>query len=417
MVMQRHPATRTRVMLTTMLWLLGTGTALALNSWQHDTGSVDTDLMLRAIAMTWHNPDDDFLYRERTGSGAGLVGRLVMDGSYGDHLAFKFNLYQTWLPHSLAGGNATVGAALDVERSATLERSFSDTDYAHQAVDIAQITWSRHDLHVTVGRQAINLATTFYFTPNDVFAPYAAQTFYRVYKPGVDALRAEYRLGALSTVSALSVLGYRRDPNTATGWSDHASSARASHLVRYSTAAGGTDLALLAGKVRTSRLLGAAVQGEAFDWLGIRMETHYAQPDDQQLHPRLELAIGLEHRFENSLDTHLEWFRHGSGVGHSREYATVTPESDTPGYLARHYLAMGGSYELTPLLNGQILLLSNIIDHSTLLGISALYSLSDEAELSLGVNLPGGKAPRNGVLRSEYGAAPALLTLEIRRFF
>lgn len=400
-----------------LLYLCAPGSALSFESWDNNGNSGEADLMLRGLGMTWRNPEDTSRGRDRTESGGGLLGRLIIDGSIGATIDYKLNLYQTWLPASLAGGNATVGAALDVERSAALEHSFSNDDYAHLALDSLLVNWSWQDVSITLGRQPINLATTFYFSPNDMFAPFAAQAFYRVYKPGVDALRGEYRVNEFSSVSLISVLGYQQTPGSATGWSRQPDSDRLSHLLRYSAVFGDSDIALLGGKVRRAELLGAAWQTEVLEWLGIRGEAHYAESRDSVASRYYELSLGVEHRFENSLDARLEWFRHGSGADNTDDYNTMVIAPGSPAYLGRHYLAAGASYELTPLLNGQALLAANLIDRSSITAISILYSLSDEAELSAGLTLPRGKRAHGGVLRSEYGNAPILLNLELRQYF
>jgi hypothetical protein len=46
----------------------------------------------------------------------------------------------------------------------------------------------------------------YYFTPNDFFASYAAQTFYRSYKPGVDAARLDWQWSELSQISLMTVV-------------------------------------------------------------------------------------------------------------------------------------------------------------------------------------------------------------------
>jgi len=141
-----------------------------------------------------------------------------MQAQVGKHLSFEVNVYQTHIPPSLVSPQIDFGASLDVERSSALEWSFSDDNYEHLAIDRLNFRVSGNHFDLIIGRQPINLATTFYFTPNDFFAPFAAQSFYRVYKPRVDAVRAEVRLGDLSQLSLISVLGFTPDPDSDTGW-------------------------------------------------------------------------------------------------------------------------------------------------------------------------------------------------------
>jgi len=167
-----------------------------------------------------------FFYEERSDAGVAGIARLIMQSKAGQHVSFDVNAYQTYIPSSLVSSQAGLGTPLDVERSAALEWSFSDDKYARLAIDWLNARYSYNRLDLIVGRQPINLATTFYFTPNDFFAPFAAQVFYRVYKAGVDAIRAEVRLGDLSQLSLITVLGYKSDPASDTGWSDEPHSDR-----------------------------------------------------------------------------------------------------------------------------------------------------------------------------------------------
>jgi hypothetical protein len=52
------------------------------------------------------------------------------------------------------------------------------------------------------------LASTYYFSPNDFFAPFTADTFYREYKAGVDAVRLDINLGTLSQLTLIGALTY-----------------------------------------------------------------------------------------------------------------------------------------------------------------------------------------------------------------
>ena len=191
-----------------------------------------------------------------------------MEAQSGNGLGIEVNAYQTWIPEGLLGIRSGLGTAPNVERSDALERSLGNDRYAHMVADRLNIRWSKGPLDLTLGRQPVNLATTFYFTPNDFFAPFAAQTFYRVYKPGVDALRAEIGLGGLSQLSLISVLGYSRDPNSDTGWSDDPLGDRTSYIGRISTVFHDFEWALLGGQLQDRDVAGGSIQGELFRWLG-----------------------------------------------------------------------------------------------------------------------------------------------------
>lgn len=390
--------------------------ALAFYEWQSDDRSFDLRALVRGFGIVYENPENQFFYEDKSDAGAAAIARLIMHARAGQHLGFEVNAYQTYIPASMASRLGSLGTPLDVERSSALEWSFSDDDYVHLAIDRLNISCSYNRLDLIAGRQPINLATTFYFTPNDFFAPFSAQAFYRMYKSGVDAVRAEVRLGNLSQLSLISVLGYERESDSDTGWSRDPDWHRTSYVGRISKTFRDFEWALLGGVVREADVIGGSLQGELFQWLGIRSEGHFADPDDSQRN--LELSLGIEHRWENSLNLRLEHFYHGNGASSVSDYdITPTAAQGNSIYLGRNYTALGIGYEFTPLLNAEMLTIANLIDHSYLLSFNAIYSLSDEAELATNLGVPIGKKPEGNEIKSEFGLYPYTVSIEVRCYF
>ena len=57
---------------------------------------------------------------------------------------------------------------------------------------------------------------------------------------------------------------------------------RTSVLGRYVRSAGSLEWGVLAGVVRESNVVGASLQGELTDWLGLRAEGHYRDSDQER---------------------------------------------------------------------------------------------------------------------------------------
>ena len=387
--------------------------AFAFYNWQGENSSLEARGLLSIYGLAINNPEENFFYTTKNASGIGEQARLIVDGQIGHNFNYNINLLQSYLPDSLLFSKAE---SMSIERSARLHWQFSDEDLSQLEVDQLNIGWSQGRIDLKLGRQPVNLATTFYFTPNDFFSPFSAQTFYRVYKPGVDAARAEIRLGDLSQLSFISVLGYKRDPNGDTGWSDNSDFYRTSHLLRISTVKIDTEWALIAGRVREENIIGASIQGEVASWLGIRAEGHLARARVDSSKDSSEFSIGLEHRWENSLQGRLELFYHGNGVASEPEYASKLADGKSH-YLANRYSALGLSYEFTHLLICEGLLMTNHIDHSQLFSINAVYSLADETDLTFNINIPYGDKPDGDVLKSEFGFYPKSVSIAVRTFF
>lgn len=371
-----------------------------------DDYEVDARALLRVFSWYQDNPS---IYPRGDDYGVDYLGRIITRAEKG---MFRTEI-DAYAGHTVA---TSIAQGVDVDRSSALSTYFRDDgrQRASFVFDRLNASITSGPANLTVGRQAIGLATCYYFTPNDFFAPFAANTFYRVYKPGVDAARLEVRTGRLSQLSFISALGYKPDNGDPSGWSDSPDMDKTSYIARGSMNVHDTDLSMLGGRLGKDSVWGGAVSGEIKDInIGIRLEGHYRWNDEKD--NALELAGQLERRFENSLILKLEYFYHGDGADDPKFY--------TPGklYMARRYGAIGASYEFSPLLTGEALALLNFVDNSQLYTVYAVYSLSDETDIAFGISGPSGAMPRSLLYYtdgSEFGAAPSIsFTAEIRTYF
>jgi len=389
----------------------------AFLEWRDNGNSLELRGLLRGSGITLQNPDNLYYYNDRRISDLAAIGRLLANAGMGENLSLELHATQSYIPVSLQTAGSRFATGLDIERSDVLDWGF-DNRQAHFLLDRVNIQYASEQITLKLGRQPINLARTFYFTPNDFFAPFAAQAFFRSYKPGVDAVRAEVQLGNLSQLSLIGVSGYQLNAASDSGWRNRPDYARASYLARASTVFGDFEWGLLGGVVRKDKILGGDFQGELFDWLGVRGEGHAAFPAGNQQSDVAEFSLGLEHRWESSLTLRVEQFYHGSGAGSQSGYATTfSLGSAQVSYLARHYTALGASYEFTPLLNADMTAIHNWVDDSSLLAFYAVYSLSDESELALNANIPLGRKSSGQVIRSEFGLSPYSFNIEVRIYF
>jgi len=380
------------------------------------TNSGELRGLLRGFGIALQNPDSPSLFDQKNIAGAGAVARLMLDADLGQPLSFEMHTVQGYIPNDLQSGGSRLPIAPGVERSDALDWSFANRQ-AHFLIDRLNMQYTSDQLHIKVGRQPVNLAATLFFTPNDFFAPFAAQTFYRSYKPGVDALRADIQFGGLSQLSLISVLAYKQTPSGDSGWSNRPDISRTSYLARASTVFQDFEWALLGGVVRKDQVIGGDFQGELFEWLGVRGEGHITFPNVSARKHYTEFSLALEHRWENTFTLQLEQFYHGSGSTSVTAYNSLPASNSQSSYRARHYTALGASYEFTALLTANATAIRNGVDHSSLLALYATYSLSDESELALNANLPFGKKPAGPTIRSEFGTLPYSFSMEARIYF
>lgn len=402
------------------LWLCASTPTPAFYEWKGDAGRIDLRGFLQTLGTFTVNPEDKTFYPHETDAGGAAVGRLLLFAGMGDHVGLELNGYQGYTTTTGTLSVPRDSPSLQPERSAVLEwRQINESDReARLGLDRLSLRLSFQRIDLTVGRQPVNLATVFYFTPNDFFAPFAPQTFFRVYKPGVDAARAEVRLGELSQLSVIDVLGYDPDPSTGNGWSRKPSPDRSSILARVSASRLGFEWALLGGRVYDRSLIGGSLQGELAGWLGLRAEGQYAAPGPGGLDRFVKAAVDFEHRFDNSLTVRLEPYYNNRGYGKGSDLNASIQTGPLPGlFQAKAYTALGLSYEFSPLLTGELLSIANWVDPSYLLAFNSVYSLSNETEFAFGMSLPVGKPPEAGEVKSEFGRMPASVSAEVRTHF
>jgi hypothetical protein len=349
-------------------------------------------------------PDDNTIYTEEDDLAWSANFRLLVEAGLTEKLHLTANILQSSFSKPPLSPAFASLFPIDVERSngLTWEQHDSINSRSELVVDDLYLQYSANRLEMAVGRQPVNLAATFYFTPNDFFAPFAPQTFFRSYKPGVDAVRADYRLAELSQITMLGVLSYDPDPGSSNGWSAEPDWSGSSLLTRVSHEMAGFEWAVLAGTVDDHTIFGGSLQGELFDMVGLRMEGHHADPEATG-DSYYKLATGLEKLYANSFNWRIEYYHNSGG-------------SVGIGSQGSNYTAVGCGYQFTPLLLGSFLSLINLSDDSLLFTGNLLYSVSDESELSLIISLPSGDEPTMIDPGSEFGRQPLTVLLEYRLY-
>jgi hypothetical protein len=406
---------KTRVRVVAVLvstLLLAPSSALGFAEWSSGDTVAEARGSFRWSALSTKGLHDDS--SSDLFAGAGFL-RLIGDLGVGEWLRFELHglEFVSGFTEALTFGTGQFAGG-ERNRTRALRWQQRDDEFSQAVLEIdrASVRMTLGRLDLTVGRQPISLATSSMFTPNDFFAPFAAQTFYRVYKPGVDAARADFEIDELAWASIIGVLGYRGG-----GSSDGFDPVRLDESSLVGRAVVGLwlfEFSLLGGSVAGRAVLGGGLQGELFEWLGIRGEGHVSFEDDATV----ELSLGVEHRFENTLFLRAEQLYHGGGGADPASYLGVALSrrfSELP-YLSRHYTAFGAGYEISPLLNGDALVLVNWADPSVLITVYLLYSLLDEAELGVTASLPLGEGPSGATMASEFGLYPASFSAEFRYY-
>jgi hypothetical protein len=387
----------------------------AFYQWQGEEAELALRGFARGVGVAANNPNDDVLFEQDDVLGAGVFGRLMLDIEW-SNLSAEMHLVQSFLGEELRTGGSRFASLIDAERSDGLHWRYGN-GRADLVMDRLNVQYQSDDLRLKLGRQPINLATTFYFTPNDFFAPFVAQAFFRTYKPGVDSARVDWQWSEYSQLSLIAVVDYEPNLSQPTGWQTSPNWSDTAYLARVSTLTDNFELGLVAATVSGDDIIGFDFQGEVSDWFGLRGEGHLRFADEANTERDAKLSLAIDKRWQNTLTLRLEHFYQRSGANNSDDYQVIAITDNNNFYLARNYTAIGVGYEFTPLWLGDAVWLFNHQDASKLLALYSTYSLSDESELSIGINIPIGKQPELGQLKTEFGSFPHSLTMEYRVYF
>jgi hypothetical protein len=410
------------------------------------TGGFSFGASFRTVASVADNFDAPLIFGEGNDRDASLSGilRLTADGRGGAgtfevHLVQDVTASSSPLSDGAARGIVSGGAAryraLDLSRE-TLK---GNDVRGNLFLDRLNARWRAGAADITLGRQAVSFSQAYFWNPLDIFLAFDPEAFDRSYKPGVDAVRADLALGAFSSVTLVAAAGNTFQIVPAAGgftveetefqdepWEGSALVARGRTTLRH------WDVTLQGGKVSGGWQVGGGFSGEA-GTLGLRGEATwlFADGGDTVLVPGGDVepvaedhgkaVVGADHLFASSLYVNVEYFF--NGAGEDGDLAAAIPAvltGETPN-LGRHYLGAQVSYDLHPLLAGQVAWIHSLTDGSDLVTPTLRWSMADEAECVFGAILGFGDRPvaEGGVLSltSEFGASPNLYFTELIFYF
>lgn len=179
-------------------------------------------------------------------------------------------------------------------------------------------------------------------------------------------------------------------------------------------------------------MVGIDIQRPVFDagfWLEAAYSwiTRTSVVDDQTT---FRLSTGLDYNLFEEYYTFIEYHFNGAGFSEPSDYLLAAQKTAfTKGgtfLLGRHYLIVGSTHTLSPLMGIAGTLFFNLSDGSTLISTSVEYSLSDNWYLDLGafwglgsraVSLPDSQGNPATTLRSEFGYYPDNYFMSIRGYF
>jgi len=275
-------------------------------------------------------------------------------------------------------------------------------------IDRAFVAWHARGAEVTVGRQAVGLGRGVLFGAVDVFAPFSPLEADREWRRGVDAVRADVKLGDRWSLDGVAAFGESID-----------GSAFVARLRGYAGEVDGELVLgwrardLMAGLVSSAAVGDAEVHGELAAYL-----TPDPYPGGLGAEERVvpKAVVGASYRIPvgQGLPVFLEW--HWSGFGVADPADAVARLAD-PAFRERYLrgdtqilnqqvAALLASYEADPELTLSLLGLVSTRDASGVAAPGVTLRLGDRVTVQASLYMSWGARPVVLELRSDYGAVP-----------
>jgi len=296
----------------------------------------------------------------------------------------------------------------------------------YQNLDRFAVTIRTRAADISVGRQAVAWGSARVVNPTDILAPFAFNELDKEERTGVDALRVRVPLGAMDELDIGVVAGEGFGAGTS------------AFFLRGKTRALDTDLAAVAMAFRRHLLLGldlARSIGGAGAWLEAAyvLPSTFSKDGEADEKGYVRASAGLDTNLGPKTYGFVEYHFSSAGGKEPEAYLPAsqsTPFRDGAVYLlGRHYLSLGTTYQISPLLPMTGLLIANLGDLSLVLAPSAEYNISPDIYLAAGAYVgigrrpriladpPSVPTPRPDLLRSEFGAYPDMLFASFRVYF
>ena len=409
----------------TLLLTVGAGPSFGQTQ-QPDTAPMFTLRSSLKSSVLWSlAPDDPALYPDRQTTTGFWRFRLEPTVRLESGTTVEVAVEQRWRAFSSVRG-ALGGGVLPAEapapyRLGQLDWEIGASDHAEWRVEIdrAAVHAQAGTATLTVGRQAIGWGRGVLFGAVDLFSPFTPLEADREWRRGVDAVRADVRIGDRRSVDAVAAFGPDLD--------------QSAFAARFRGYAGKADVELVGGwrardvfgGVTTSAAVREAeVHGEVAVFRTPAVAGSMAFGEERTI---LKAVAGTSYRFPVGGGLVVFGEYHYSGFGASSP-AGILPLLADPGFqqrylrgdtqiLTRHAIAVLGTYECSPELTLAGQWLQNPTDGSGVAVPSATWTLNDRWSAVFSGYLPFGREPVGLMLNSQYGASPLGVFAQIRAYW
>jgi len=284
--------------------------------------------------------------------------------------------------------------------------------------DRLSVTLRTEGLEVTLGRQPVSFGSGLFFTPLDLIGRFTPATIDTEYKPGVDAARVDVFRGVSTQGTALVT------------WADQplGSDAREYEGLRAINAAlygqatvGVTDIGLFAASIQGDPVFGTMI-ATGIGPVALHADATVTVPTgDTGQDPYVRAVVGASGLPHWRLNVAGEVYVQTLGTTDDAErLALQQTDRYQRGELwltGLAYAALTANLEITPLVSVGVASIANLTDPSLFLAPSLSWSVSNNATLAAGGYIGVGQRPEGFELKSEFGALPAVVFVQVRTYF
>ena len=299
--------------------------------------------------------------------------------------------------------------------------------YPFEAEDIENITIN-HNLDrlffsvafpfadLKTGRQAFGWGSARIINPTDILTPFSFNALDKEERYGIDAVRFIIPLGSLNECEAGYVFG------------NDFLFENSAFFLRTKFYAFETDVSFIVTGFRGNLLAGIDM-ARSLGGAGIWCEAAHVFTDilDKDIHHSsgndyFRLSVGADYNFCERFYGYGEYHFNSAGPNNTDSYLdNISTHAFTEGsvyLLGMHYGAIGGRYEVSPLLPATFMILYNFSDNSLCFLPELEYNMSEDVYISLGAIVGLGKKAENPFSpKSEFGVYPDAGYLSFRLYF
>lgn len=273
---------------------------------------------------------------------------------------------------------------MDLSRTVSSDKSY----YLYHRLDRLLLAWQPVWGTLILGRQALTWGSGMLFNPMDLFNPFEPTDFIRDYKIGDDMVLLQKPLGDLGNLQALVVP--RRDPGTGDVEADQSSAAAKLHLI-----SGQTEFDLMAARHYGDNVLGVGGTGY------VGQAAWRADATWTILHDGggyLSFVANLDYSWVWGGKNWYGWIElYFNGLGQDDPCEAIGDPLVLNRVERGELFALGRTYadaeinvELHPLFNAYCTIILNLFDASGVLQPRGVWDVTQNSQLTLGVNLSFG---------------------------